>query len=108
MTKLIFRHDNDYFLAIKMLTKERFQEVDTPNLVLNLCSYRDDIEKYDFLQTYYQWCKEILISRWQKEWIDQEVFFENVEKERYNDILLLCSTELFHIWDFLKTGHLKK
>ena len=33
-----------------MLTKERFQEVDTPNLVLNLCSYREDIEKYDFLQ----------------------------------------------------------
>ena len=92
-----------------MLTKERFQEADTPNLVLNLCSYREDIEKYDFLQTYYQWCKEILISRWQKEWIDKEVFFENVEKERYNDsILLLCDTELFYIWDFLKTGQLKK
>ena len=92
-----------------MLTKERFQEVDTPNLVLNLCSYREDIEKYDFLQTYYRWCKEILISRWQKEWIDKEVFFENVEKERYNDsILLLCDTELFYIWDFLKTGQLKK
>ena len=27
MTKLIFRHDNNYFLAIKMLTKERFQEL---------------------------------------------------------------------------------
>ena len=28
-----------------MLTKKRFQEVDTPNLVLNLCSYREETLK---------------------------------------------------------------
>ena len=80
-----------------MLTKEDFEECDIPNLILNLCSCNEDIERFDFFKKYYRWCKEIVISRWQENWIDKEVFFENLQKNRYNDILLLCSDELFII-----------
>ena len=90
-----------------MLTKTDFEECNIPNLILNLCSYYEDIERLDFLKKYYRWNKEILISRWQKEWVEKEVFSENLHKKCYN-ILLIPSDKLFVIWEFLKKDYLKK
>ena len=89
-----------------MLKKERFAELETPALISNLCCYYDELERYDFLKTYYRWNKELLIERWQENWVEKEKFFELLHRGVYN-IHLIPSCKFFVIWEFFKKDFLK-
>ena len=89
-----------------MLTQADFAELETPALISNLCCYYDELEKFDFLKKYYQWNKELLISRWQDDWIEKEKFFELLHRGVYN-IHLIPPCKFFVFWEFLKKDFLK-
>ena len=79
-----------------MLTKRDFEEIEIEDLILNLASYLENIKKYDenhFIKKYFQWNKEILLSRWEDDWVESDVFFKEILIKKQENLRKNCSSE---------------
>ena len=51
------------------LSKENFARLDIPNLIINICDYKDR-QSDPILRQYQQWCVECLYDQWHRnQWV---------------------------------------
>ena len=80
------------------LTKENFQYLDLPDLMLNIRDYGDMSPHDETVKNYLGWCIEIAHKKLKNEYYD---FNDTIEK------IYLCKREFFNVGQFLsETKHL--
>ena len=61
-------------------SKQRFPEIELPDLLLNVWCYADQQNDLICVQ-YQQWCVEVAKERWSSQYLDFDYVIENLRKQ---------------------------
>ena len=91
----------------KLITKERFVDLDVPNLLVNVFGYDNIVT----LKLHKKWCLEILEEKWNvEEWLHLELVLKNLKNPDFFELGKVRSADLDGIYtvlrkDFWKNYH---
>lgn len=92
--------------AVKF-TQNDFRVIDTPNLIINVWTYSENLKKNKLCgicQTYLDFCLNILEERWRKEWGDYNFVMAKLRNndKSFIDVSSFSSADRYLIMSYLK------
>ena len=82
----------------KLITKESFQDLDVPNLLVNVYSYDNIVS----LKLHKKWCMEILEEKCNKEeWLPLDIVLKNLKNEDFFMFGKVASAQLNNVYNAL-------